>query len=82
VLLICLVVPIMYVEENRRKLHFRVQKDITEPSCELINGGVLHLSSYYISVCLNFVIHFLTLILCLMMLRFDENRDYELVATV
>jgi hypothetical protein len=88
-LLISLVVPMMYAEENKSRLHLWPQRQPPAPvsaPCDDNDGNgpqeVLHLASFYIALCLNFVIHFLTLVMSLMMLRYDENRDYELVALV
>ena len=75
----------MYAEENKNKLHVW-SKPMTakgKPCQDDASAGrVLHLASFYVAVGLNFVVHFLTLIISLMMLRYDENRDYELVAVV
>jgi len=85
ILFLCFIVPLMstkgkniMIEEH---LVSSLDKGEGDNNCPWSMTSA-HLDSFYVSVCLDFVVHFLVLVCSLMMLRYDENRDYELVAII
>lgn len=70
VLLLCPFMTVMSGQELQNRF----------PLCFIeIRNQILHLDSYYVGVGIDFIVQFHALLACLLMLRYDRGRDYQLV---